>query len=81
MRDILELIAKIMKSDVKFIEDEQWLRPRKSEVFRLWGDNNKIKTLTGFTTSYDIEIGIHETVEWFLQKDNLNKYKADIYNV
>jgi len=81
MRDTLELIAKIMKSDVKFIEDEQRLRPKNSEVFRLWGDNNKIKSLTGFTPSYDIEKGLQETVAWFLDKDNLNKYKADIYNV
>lgn len=81
MRDTLELIAKIMKSDVKFIEDEQRLRPKNSEVFRLWGDNAKIKALTGFTPFYDIEKGLQETVEWFLDKENLKKYKADIYNV
>jgi NAD dependent epimerase/dehydratase len=81
MRDTLEMIAKIMKSDVQFVEDNQRLRPKKSEVFRLWGDNSKIKKLTGFTPSYDIESGLRETVEWFLKKENLNKYKADIYNV
>jgi nucleoside-diphosphate-sugar epimerase len=47
----------------------------------LWGDNSKIKSLTGFTPAYDIEKGLQETVAWFLDKDNLNKYKADIYNV
>ncbi|SKB36784.1 NAD-dependent 4,6-dehydratase LegB [Macellibacteroides fermentans] len=81
MRDTLELIAKIMESDVKFIEDEQRLRPKNSEVFRLWGDNSKIKGLTGFTPSYNIEAGLRETVKWFLDKENLKKYKADIYNV
>ena len=81
MRDTLELIAKIMKSDVKFVEDEQRLRPKNSEVFRLWGDNSKIKSLTGFTPDYDIEKGLQETIAWFLDKENLKKYKADIYNV
>jgi len=81
MRDTLELIAKIMKSDVKFIEDEQRLRPKNSEVFRLWGDNSKINSMTGFKPTYDIETGLRETIEWFLKKDNLKKYKADIYNV
>lgn len=81
MRDTLELIAKIMKSDVKFIEDNQRLRPNNSEVFRLWGDNAKIKALTGFTSTYSIEAGLRETVEWFLNKANLMKYKSDIYNV
>lgn len=81
MRDTLELIAKIMDSEVKFIEDTQRLRPSKSEVFRLWGDNTKIKDLTGFAPQYDIEKGLRETVEWFTKPENLKKYKADIYNV
>ena len=81
MRDTLELIAKIMKSDVKFVEDEQRLRPKKSEVFRLWGDNSKINSLTGYTPTYSIEAGLRETITWFLDKGNLKKYKTDIYNV
>lgn len=81
MRDTLELIAKIMESDVKFVEDEQRLRPQKSEVFRLWGDNAKIKSLTGFSPKYDIEAGLKETIEWFTKPENLKKYKANIYNV
>ncbi len=81
MRDTLELIAKLMNADVKFVEDEQRLRPKDSEVFRLWGDNSKIKSLTGFEPLYDIEKGLKETIDWFLNPENLSKYKADIYNV
>jgi NAD dependent epimerase/dehydratase len=81
MRDTLEMIAKIMDLDVKFIEDQQRLRPQNSEVFRLWGDDAKIKSLTGFTPSYSLEAGLRETVEWFSDKANLRKYKSGIYNV
>jgi NAD dependent epimerase/dehydratase len=81
MRDTLELIAKLMHSNVKFIEDSQRIRPKDSEVFRLWGDNSKIKSLIGFTPSYNLEIGLRETIEWFSDKANLIKYKSDIYNV
>ena len=81
MRDTLELIAKLMDAKVKFVEDEQRIRPKNSEVFRLWGDNTKIKSLTGFTPEYPIEKGLRETIDWFLNKENLIKYKADIYNV
>ena len=81
MREILEMIAQIMKSDVKFIEDEERKRPKNSEVFRLWGDNSKIKKLTGFSPNYSIEDGLKETIDWFLNEDNLKKYKTDIYNV
>jgi NAD dependent epimerase/dehydratase len=81
MRDTLELIAKIMNQDVQFIEDSQRLRPKNSEVFRLWGDNSKIKSLTGFTPSYNLEAGLRETIEWFTDRSNLVKYKTNIYNV
>jgi len=81
MRDTLTLIAQLMHSNVNFIEDEQRLRPKNSEVFRLWGDNTKMKTLTGFISSYSLETGLQETIEWFADKTNLAKYKSNIYNV
>lgn len=81
MRDTLNLIAEIMGKDVKFIEDSQRLRPKNSEVFRLWGDNRKIKKLTGFEPQYDIRQGLEETIKWFTCDENLKKYKANIYNV
>lgn len=81
MRDTFELIAQLMQADVKFIEDTQRLRPAGSEVFRLWGDNTKLKSLTGFTPSYSIEEGLKETIEWFKDDKNLAKYKSGIYNV
>ena len=81
MLDTLQLIAKIMSADVNFIEDTQRLRPQNSEVFRLWGDNAKMKKLTAFEPAYSIETGLRETIEWFTSPDNLAKYKADIYNV
>ena len=81
MKDTLKLIAKLMNSDVKFVEDTQRLRPQSSEVFRLWGDNTKIKKLTGFTSCYSIEDGLRETISWFKDELNLKKYKSDIYNV
>lgn len=81
MRDTLNMIARLMDSDVRFVEDEARIRPKKSEVFRLWGDNTKIKSLTGFEPSFSLEDGLKETIAWFLDKENLKKYKADMYNV
>lgn len=81
MRDTLNMIARLMNSDVRFVEDEARIRPKNSEVFRLWGENSKIKSLTGFEPSYSLEEGLKETIAWFLDKENLKKYKADMYNV
>jgi NAD dependent epimerase/dehydratase len=79
--DTLNLIRELMNSDVEFIVDEQRVRPEKSEVFRLWCDNTKIRDLTGFEPEYNISQGLKETIEWFTRPENLAKYKADIYNV
>lgn len=79
--DTLNLIREIMGSDVEFVVDERRLRPEKSEVFRLWCDNSKIFSLTGFKPEIDIREGLRRTVEWFTQPANLAKYKPDIYNV
>jgi NAD dependent epimerase/dehydratase len=79
--DTLRLIKTIMCSDVEFLMDEQRLRPEKSEVNRLWCDNAKMKSLTGFSPQVSLEEGLCRTVDWFVQPENLRKYKTDIYNV
>lgn len=73
-----ELIRQI-NPNVKIVCDEQRLRPQKSEVNRLLGSNEKIKNLTDWTPKYTFEQGLSETIEFF--KNNLDKYKTDIYNI
>ena len=79
--DTLNLIKKIMNSDIEFVTDKKRIRPEKSEVNRLWCDNSKIKALCDFEPEYSIESGLKETIEWFQNSENLKKYKTDIYNV
>ena len=79
------LIAKVMGANIEIESDEARLRPDKSEVERLWADNSKAKNLTGWEPLYagkdGLKRGLAETVEWFINSENLKKYKADIYNV
>jgi NAD dependent epimerase/dehydratase len=81
VKDTLDLIKDIMHSDVRFMTDEQRIRPENSEVFRLWCDNTKIRELTGFAPKYSIREGLEKTVEWFTKPENLAKYKPGLYNV
>jgi NAD dependent epimerase/dehydratase len=81
MLEVFETIKEIMQSDAVILEDAQRLRPEKSEVFRLWCDNSKIKRLTGFEPKFNIKNGLIETVKWFMDSENLKKYKANTYNV
>ncbi|MEG0012027.1 MAG: NAD-dependent 4,6-dehydratase LegB [Muribaculaceae bacterium] len=80
MNDTLKLIASLMNSNVQWIQDEERIRPANSEVFRLCGDNTKIKSLTDWEPIYSIEKGLQETINWFSDKRNLEKYKSNIYN-
>jgi NAD dependent epimerase/dehydratase len=81
MESTLNMIKDIMLSNVKFIRDEQRIRPENSEVHRLWGDNSLIKSLTGYKPIYDIRKGLELTCDWFKQTENLKKYKAGIYSI
>jgi NAD dependent epimerase/dehydratase len=81
IRDTLNIIKDIMNSDVKFITENQRIRPEKSEVFRLWCDNSKIKELTNFNPQVDLREGLQKTVKWILDPRNLETYKHNIYNV
>ena len=78
---VLNIIKELMDSDVEFIVDNQRIRPKSSEVYRLWCDNSKIIKLTGFKVEVDIRNGLKQTIDWLMQPDNFRRYKSDIYNV
>ena len=80
MKDTLQLIAQLMEADVTWVQDAERIRPKNSEVFRLFGDNTKICSLTDWRPQYSIADGLRETIAWFSNPDNLAKYKYDIYN-
>lgn len=80
MADTLKLIAELMGADVKYVVDPERLRPSKSEVFRLCGDNTKIESLTDWRPQVTIREGLRRTIEWFTDPANLARYKSDIYN-
>ncbi|MGI9318332.1 MAG: NAD-dependent 4,6-dehydratase LegB [bacterium] len=79
--ETLDLIKQIMDSDIEFKTDSARLRPKKSEVERLWCDNTLLNELTGFKPSTDIHDGLSQTIEWFVNPENLKKYKSGIYNI
>jgi len=65
----------------KIITDDIRLRPEKSEVFRLFGSNEKLKSFTHWQQNSTLEEGLRETIAWFRNSENLKSYKSDIYNV
>lgn len=75
-----EIISQI-NPNARIVSDEQRIRPSKSEVFRLYGSNKKIKENTGWDMQYSFSQGISETINWFKIPENLNRYKHNIYNI
>ena len=72
-----ELIRQI-NPKARIVCDEERIRPQKSEVGRLLGCNEKIRRLTDWTIQYSLEDGLKNTIEFM--KNNMEKYKTDIYN-
>jgi len=79
--DLAQQLIKNINPSAKIITDSIRVRPGKSEVFRLFGSNEKLKSYTDWNQKYTFEEGLKETIYWFSQKENLQQYKSDIYNV
>ncbi len=79
--DLAKKIIALINSEALIINEQERMRPAKSEVERLLGDNQKLLNHTNWKQKYSIEQGLAETIGWFKNKENLLQYKADIYNV
>ena len=83
--DTVAMIADIMNVKIEIETDDVRLRPDKSEVERLWADNQKALALAGWQPKYadkdGLKRGLTETVEWLTKPENLAWYKADRYNI
>ena len=83
--DTVQLIADAMGKEIEIVTEETRLRPSNSEVERLWADNNKARELFGWSPQYagrdGFKRGLEETAEWFVNPENLRRYKADVYNI
>ena len=77
--ELAEELIKQINPQAKIVCDEERLRPEKSEVNRLLGSNEKIKMLTDWEPRFTFEEGLSQTIDFF--RDNLEKYKVDIYNI
>ena len=74
-----------MNIDIKIISDQARIRPEAGEVYRLKADNKKAKKLLNWKPEYSgkngLKKGLKKTIEWFSDQENINKYKASLYNI
>ncbi len=78
--EVVDMVSKIHGKPVKVIEEEERIRPPKSEVEVLECNFGKAKELTGWEPHYSFEEALKETYLWF--QENLDLYKNfEKYNV
>jgi dTDP-glucose 4,6-dehydratase len=83
--DTANLIADLMGQEVKIILDNKRIRPKDSEVERLFASNAKAKDLFGWEPAEPglggFKSGLKKTIDWFINSENLTSYKSSIYNI
>jgi nucleoside-diphosphate-sugar epimerase len=66
-------------------EDANRIRPKNSEVERLFSDNTKAKSVLGWQPEIvgieGFRVGLEKTIEWFSKPENLAHYRPDEYTV
>ena len=77
IKDMTEMVNKILNKDLPIVADDQRTRPENAEVNRLCGDFSKVKELIGWTPKYKLEEGLKETIEWI--SAHMDLYRPDEY--
>ncbi|URK17348.1 NAD-dependent 4,6-dehydratase LegB [Thalassospira sp. GO-4] len=82
---VVKIISEVTGRDIEVVLDNARVRPRDSEVDRLWACNKKAKSLVGWEPRYGglegFRMGIKKTVEWFSDPANLAHYKTSAYSI
>ena len=85
IKETANVIAEIMNVDIDLISKNERIRPKASEVNRLFGDNNLIKKLTGWSPNFSgiggFKDGLKITIDWFSKEENLRIYKTNSYAI
>ncbi len=79
IKNVVDIIIELSGKKVEIIQEDIRMRPKNSEVDRLWADNSKAKTLLDWSPQYSglegFRKGIQKTFKWFQSPKNIEKYK------
>lgn len=82
--DTAKTIAEVMGKSVTIERDTQRMRPKDSEVERLFASYDKANQLMQWRPAHGgldgFKRGLQKTVAWFENAENRANYKSDIYN-
>ncbi|MEK9643952.1 MAG: GDP-mannose 4,6-dehydratase [Alphaproteobacteria bacterium] len=64
IEETAQLLMEICERDVPIVEEQERIRPEKSEVNRLLADNGRMRQMTDWRPQVSFRDGLAETVEW-----------------
>ena len=79
MRDLVEVVGKVLNKQLSVSIEGERLRPEASEVQRLISCPSKAEKLMGWKYQVDLETGVRHVVDYL--KLYLSDYKPAIYSV
>lgn len=78
-----KIISELMHREVLLVEDQNRLRPKDSEVERLFACSQKAQQRMQWVPCYGglegFKKGLQTTIDWFVNEDNLALYKVNEY--
>lgn len=85
IKDAVSLIEKLTGKNINITQKLDRLRPKDSEVDRLWSNNKKAIKDLGWVPKYagfeGFESGLSKTITWFQDPINRSYYDASRYNI
>jgi len=79
IKELVEIIIKLIDKKVKITMDPRRLRPEKSEVMVLVCENRKARNLLKWSPRFSLENGLKETIAYISR--HLKEYKPEVYNI
>jgi len=85
IHDTAQAIAEVMGAKITITCEQERLRPENSEVERLFAGIDKARERCCWTPEFagleGFKRGLARTVPWFLDPENLRRYKPEQYNI
>ncbi len=83
VKELVLKISNILGYKISIQKESKRMRPKKSEIDRLFANNKKAKKILNWAPKYKkkgFEKGLRKTIEWFSKKQNIDQYKINIFN-
>ena len=71
--DLVAMVARLLKKEVKISSEDERIRPANSEVERLLADSTRLKELTSWKPETNLEQGLTNVISWLKDSDFIKR--------